>query len=31
VAVLGNASVYSLAASASNSQTVVAVGLRHKF
>ncbi|HEV3423980.1 MAG TPA: porin [Paraburkholderia sp.] len=31
VAVLGNASIYSLAASASNSQGVVAVGLRHKF
>ena len=31
VAVLGNASIYSLAASSNNRQAVVAVGLRHRF
>jgi general bacterial porin, GBP family len=31
VAVLGNASIYSLAASSNNKQAVVAVGLRHRF
>ena len=31
IAVLGNASIYSLAASSSDRQAVVAVGIRHKF
>lgn len=31
IAVLGNASIYSLAASPSDRQAVVAVGIRHKF
>jgi len=31
VAVLGNASIYSLAASSNNKQAVVAIGMRHKF
>ncbi|WP_144110515.1 porin [Paraburkholderia sp. BCC1886] len=31
IAVLGNASIYSLASSSSNRQAVVAVGVRHKF
>ncbi|MFM0349872.1 porin [Paraburkholderia sp. RL17-347-BIC-D] len=31
IAVLGNASIYSLAASSNNRQAVVAVGVRHRF
>jgi GBP family porin len=31
VAVLGNASIYSLAASSNGEQGIVAVGLRHRF
>jgi predicted porin len=31
IAVLGNASIYSLTASSNNRQAVVAVGVRHRF